>query len=87
MNTQPRINIDALISKAKAKAKADSRHSNRGRPKTPFPPEEAKIIGQMRKHGIALKNIHAVMKEEGLTRFQNYGTLNAAWTKHKSEKN
>lgn len=79
------VNIDELIAKAKAKVKNDNRHSNRGRPKTPFPENEAIIIGKMRKHGIALKNIHEIMKEEGLTRFEKYGALNAAWTKHRSE--
>lgn len=74
--------IDKLIARAKAKAKADFRHSNRGRPKIPFPKEEAIIVSNMRRRGIALRNIHEVMKEENLTKYAKYGTFNAAWKSH-----
>lgn len=81
MNTRT-INIDELIAKAKAKVVADKRHSNGGRPKIPFPPNELIIVSTMRKRNIALRNIHQVMKEEKLTRYENYGSFNAAWKSH-----
>ena len=80
MTTKP--NIDELIAKAKAKAAADKLHQNRGRPKIPFPKEEVIIVSNMRRRGIALRNIHEVMKEENLTKYAKYGTFNAAWKSH-----
>lgn len=76
------INIDELIAKAKAKVISDNRHKNKGRPKIGFPIAEAKIVSKMRQRGIALRNIHEVMKEENLTRYNKYGTFNAAWKSH-----
>ena len=83
MNT----NIDELIALAKAKAAADSRYKNSGRPRIGFPHEEAKIVSKMRQRGIALRNIFEVMNEKNLTRYKNYGTMNAAWKSHLAEKN
>lgn len=90
MNTQPRINIDALISKAKALHANDKRSQNKGRPYQGIPPEEAQIIGQIRQKTfgkISLKSIFDVMSSEKLTRYKNYGTFNAAWKNHLAEKN
>ena len=83
MNT----NIDELIALAKAKMAADSRHRNKGRPRTGIPANEVAIISKMRQRGIALRNIHEVMKEKSLARYNNYGTFNAAWKSHLAEKN
>ncbi|MBV6512560.1 MAG: hypothetical protein FMNOHCHN_02068 [Ignavibacteriaceae bacterium] len=80
-------NIDELIALAKAKATADLRHKNSGRPRIGIPPNEVVIISKMRQRGIALRNIHEVMKEKNLTRYKNYGTFNAAWKSHLAEKN
>lgn len=74
--------IDKLIEIAQSRAKLDGRRKNRGRPKLEFPSEELKIVSKMRRSGIALRNIHQVMKEEKLTRYSNYGSFNAAWKSH-----
>lgn len=90
MNTQPRINIDALIDKAKALHANDGRARNKGRPYVGLPENEAKIIGQIRQKTfgkISLKSIFDVMSAEKLTRYNNYGTFNAAWKNHLAEKN
>lgn len=81
MNTTPTL-IDKLIEIAQSRAKLDGRRKNRGRPKLKFPSEELKIVSKMRRSGIALRNIHQVMKEEKLTRYENYGSFNAAWKSH-----
>lgn len=80
-------NIDELIALAKVKASNDKRHFNKGRPRLGIPEQEVKIIAKMRQRGIALRNIHEVMKEKNLTRYKNYGTFNAAWKSHLAEKN
>jgi hypothetical protein len=79
------INIDKLIEIAQSRAKLDGRRKNRGRPKIPFPKDETIIVSTMRKRGIALRNIHQVMKEEKLTRYENYGSFNSAWKSHLAE--
>ncbi len=85
-NVTPTL-IDKLIEIAKSRAKLDGRRKNRGRPKVGVPPDEILIIGKMRQQRISLKNIFEVMSEEKLTRYNNYGTFNAAWKSHLAEKN
>jgi len=85
MNT----NIDALIAKAKALHANDKRASNKGRPYQGIPESEVSIISKMRQKTfgkVSLRTIHKVLKEENLTRYENYGTFNAAWNKHLAEK-
>ena len=76
MNKTP--TLDELIAAAKQLEKNDKRHLNRGRPKIGFK-DDATIISKMRQRGIRLRNIHGVLRQNGLTQYQNYGTFQQAW--------
>ncbi len=85
----PKTNIDELIAKAKALHENDKRGSNKGRPYRGIDKQEAEIISKIRQKTfgkVSLRTIHKVLKDENLTRYENYGTFNAAWNKHLAEK-
>lgn len=89
-NENPKTNIDNLIAKAKALHANDKRAQNRGRPYQGMPESEVSIISKMRQKTfgkVSLRTIHEVLKSESLTRYNNYGTFNAAWKSHLAEKN
>lgn len=80
--TQP--TIETLIQIAKDRAKLDKRSSNRGRPRVGMPANEAYIVSSMRKKGVqSLMTIHSLLKENGMTKYANYGTFMAAYKAHK----
>lgn len=76
--------LDELIAEAKLRQKLDKRCSNKGRPKIGMNPQEAFIVSSMRKKGVqSLMTIHSLLKENGMTKYANYGTFMAAYKAHK----
>lgn len=76
--------LDQLIVEAKLRQSQDGRASNKGRPRTGFPANEAFIVSSMRKKGVkSYMMIHTLLKENKMTRYENYGTFLAAYKEHK----
>ncbi len=73
--------LDQLIAAAKLLEKNDRRHLNRGRPKIGFK-DDANLVSKMRQRGHKLKIIHRVLKDGGLTTYNNYSTFHQAWVRH-----
>lgn len=73
--------LDQLIAAAKLLEKNDRRHSNCGRPKIGFK-DDTTLISKMRQRGHKLRTIHRVLKDGGLTTYNNYSTFQQAWIRH-----
>lgn len=73
--------IDHLI--LRAKALSNGRGRNEGRPREIMPPEEAKVVSQLRRHNISINSIHRVMVENDMTKYNSYPKFKAAYTNHK----
>ena len=73
--------LDQLIAAAKALEATDNRHRNGGRPKIGFK-DDINLVSKMRQRGHKLKIIHRVLKDGGLTTYNNYSTFHQAWVRH-----
>lgn len=75
--------LDQLIAEAKTRQSKDSRSKNRGRPRVGLPQDQAFIVSSMRKKGVkSIMMIHSLLKENGMTHYQNYGAFLNAYKEH-----
>ena len=81
MNTEKTELIKKLSSIASEMERLDKRRKNRGRPKIGFK-DDANLVSKMRQRGHKLKIIHRVLKDGGLTPYNNYSTFHQAWVRH-----
>lgn len=76
--------LDQLIAEAKLRASKDSRSKNKGRPRLGMPKAEATIVSSMRKKGVnSLMMIHCLLKENSMTRYENYGAFLNAYKEYR----
>jgi hypothetical protein len=76
--------LEQLIAEAKNRASLDGRSSNRGRPRLGMPKDEATIVSSMRKKGVnSLMMIHTLLKENSMTRYENYGAFLNAYKEYR----